>query len=193
MVVKTKTFKDLLGIDEIDGKIIDMIELNPEISHLKIAKAIERSQPAVGARIIKLKRNRLLSKQVGISLMDVDLKVAILFISTKEVEEIIKKIKECPFVSYAFKITGEYNIFCFIVAPTLTIINKIVNFLRKDQNITNFKLNFLIEPILDFVIPIHLAAGKTYINSLREHIINKDFPSSEYMKLNKKKIKNQNF
>jgi len=52
--MKKKSFNELLKIDEADKKIIEMIEENPDITHSDIAKEIEKSQPAVGARIIKL-------------------------------------------------------------------------------------------------------------------------------------------
>jgi DNA-binding Lrp family transcriptional regulator len=47
-----KTFKEILGIDDDDYKIIEMIERDPDITHSQIAAEIEKSQPAVGARII---------------------------------------------------------------------------------------------------------------------------------------------
>ncbi|MCK4780271.1 MAG: AsnC family protein, partial [Candidatus Lokiarchaeota archaeon] len=83
MDIKKKNFSDLLSIDEADKKIIEMIEENPDITHSDIAKEIEKSQPAVGARILKLERKHLLTKQVGFNIKKVDIKVAIVYISTK--------------------------------------------------------------------------------------------------------------
>ena len=47
-----KTFKEILGIDDDDYKIIEMLEKDPSVTHSDIAREIEKSQPAVGARII---------------------------------------------------------------------------------------------------------------------------------------------
>ena len=44
MDMKKKSFNDLLGIDDDDKKIIEMIEKNPSITHSDIAKEIEKSQ-----------------------------------------------------------------------------------------------------------------------------------------------------
>ncbi|MFW9820706.1 MAG: AsnC family transcriptional regulator, partial [Candidatus Thorarchaeota archaeon] len=55
--MKKKTFNELLSIDDDDKRIIEMIEKDPDITHSDIAKEIDKSQPAVGARIIKLERN----------------------------------------------------------------------------------------------------------------------------------------
>jgi len=155
MDMKRKSFNELLSIDEDDKKIIEMIEKNPDITHSDIAKEIEKSQPAVGARIIKLERKSLLTKQVGFNIKKVDIKVAIVYISTKDVETIVKKVKNCPFINHAFKISGEFNLLCFIAASDLQTIEKLVDLcFRRDQHVINVKTNILIESIHDFVVPI---------------------------------------
>jgi DNA-binding Lrp family transcriptional regulator len=153
--MKKKSFNELLKIDEADKKIIEMIEENPDITHTAIAKEIEKSQPAVGARIIKLERKHLLTKIVGFNVKQVDIKVAIVYVSTKDVEEIVKKIENCPFINHAFKISGEFNLLCFIAASDLQTIEKLVDLcFRRDPNVVNVKTNILIESIHDFVVPI---------------------------------------
>jgi len=156
-----KTFKEILGIDDDDYKIIEMIEKNPDITHSKIAQEIEKSQPAVGARIIKLERKGLLTKQVGFNIKKVDIKVAIVFVSTKDVETIVHKIEKCPFVNHAFKISGEFNLLCFVAASDLQTIEKLVDLcFRKDPNVINVKTNILIDSVHDFVVPIDFQIEK---------------------------------
>lgn len=155
MEVKKKSFNEILGIDDADKKIIEMIEQNPSITHSAIAEEIEKSQPAVGARIIKLERKHLLTKQVGFNIKEVDIKVALVFVSTKDVDEIVKKVEECPYINHAFKISGEYNVLCYIAASDLQIIEKIIDLcFRKSPNVINVKTNVIIDSIHDFVIPI---------------------------------------
>ncbi|MFX1281311.1 MAG: Lrp/AsnC family transcriptional regulator [Promethearchaeota archaeon] len=155
MDMKKKSFNELLAIDDDDKKIIEMIEGDPDITHSDIAKEIEKSQPAVGARIIKLERKNLLTKQVGFNIKKVDIKVAIVYISTKDVETIVRKIENCPFINHAFKISGEFNVLCFIAASDLQTIEKLIDLcFRRDPNIINVKTNILIESIHDFVVPI---------------------------------------
>ena len=156
-----KTFKEILGIDDADYKIIEMMEKDADVTHSKIAREIEKSQPAVGARIIKLERKHLLTKQVGFNVKKVDIKVAIVFVATKDVETIVKKIKKCPFVNHAFKISGEYNLLCFVAASDLQTIEKLVDLcFRKDPNVINVKTNILIDSVHDFVIPIDFQIEK---------------------------------
>jgi len=158
MDMKKKTFNEILSIDDDDKKIIEMIEKDPDITHSNIAKEIEKSQPAVGARIIKLERKHLLTKQVGFNVKKVDIKVAIVFISTKDVDIIIEKINDCPFINHAFKISGEYNLLCFISASDLKTIERLIDLcFRRDPNVLNVKTNILIESIHDFVVPIDFS------------------------------------
>ena len=153
--MKKKSFNELLKIDDADKKIIEMIEAKPNITHSDIAKEIEKSQPAVGARIIKLERKNLLTKIVGFNIKKVDIKVVIAYISTKDVEKIVEKIKNCPFINHAFKISGEFNLLCFISASDLQTIERLIDLcFRKDADVINVKTNILIESIHDFVVPI---------------------------------------
>ncbi len=153
--MKKKNFNELLSIDDDDKKIIEMIEKDPDITHSDIAKEIEKSQPAVGARIIKLERKHLLTKQVGFNVKKVDIKVAIVFISTKDADKIEEKIQDCPFINHAFKISGEFNLLCFISASDLQTIERLVDLcFRKDKDVINIKTNILIDSIHDFVVPI---------------------------------------
>lgn len=161
-----KTFKEILGIDDDDYKIIEMIEKDPSVTHSSIAQEIEKSQPAVGARIIKLERKHLLTKQVGFNLKKVDLKTAIVFVSTKDVEVIVSKIEKCPFVNHAFKISGEFNLLCFIAASDLQTIEKLVDLcFRKDPNVINVKTNIVIDSVHDFVLPIDFQIEKFDLHS----------------------------
>ncbi|MBY9016533.1 MAG: Lrp/AsnC family transcriptional regulator [Candidatus Lokiarchaeota archaeon] len=161
-----KTFKEILGIDDDDYKIIEMLEKDPSVTHSDIAREIEKSQPAVGARIIKLERKNLLSRTVGFNIKKVDVKVAIVFVSTKDVEIIVRKIEKCPFINHAFKISGEFNLLCFVAASDLQTIEKLVDLcFRKDPNVINVKTNILIDSIHDFVIPIDFQIEKFDLNS----------------------------
>jgi len=156
-----KTFKEILGIDDADYKIIEMMEKDADVTHSKIAREIEKSQPAVGARIIKLERKHLLTKQVGFNLKLVDIKTVIVFVATKDVETIVRKIEKCPFVNHAFKISGEFNLLCFISASDLQTVEKLVDLcFRKDPNVINVKTNIIIDSVHDFVVPIDFQIEK---------------------------------
>jgi len=112
IIMVRESFNNKLGIDNDDKKIIEMIEANPDITHSEIAEEVGKSQPAIGARILKLERKHLLTKQVGLNLKKVQMDVALVQIATRDVEEVIKKVEGCPFINYVFrKLLRELSIF----------------------------------------------------------------------------------
>lgn len=156
MEKKKKDFNELLEIDDDDKRIIEMIEEDPDITHREIAERIDKSQPAVGARIIKLERKHLLTKQVGFNVKKVDIKTAFVFISTRDVETIVDKIENTKLINYAFKISGKFNIMCIISASDLKTIERIVDiYFRDDPNVTAVETEIVMESIHDFVVPIY--------------------------------------
>jgi len=150
------SFDKRLGIDQADKKIIEMLQEDPEITHSEIAEEVGKSQPAIGARILKLERKNLLAKQVGADLSKIELHVAIVQISTRNVEEVIDKIKGCPFINYIFKTSGEFNLTVFLVAPDLEVLENVVDaWFRDDENVLNVKTSIIIAVEKKFVIPLN--------------------------------------
>ena len=62
MVTSRKKFK----IDEIDRKIITLIQNDPNITHSDIAQKVDRSQPTIGMRLKKLTNSGVLKIQAGL-------------------------------------------------------------------------------------------------------------------------------
>ena len=54
-------------LDNIDKSIIALLQENPAITHSDIAKKLNRSQPAIGARIKKLNDKGILDTQIGVN------------------------------------------------------------------------------------------------------------------------------
>ncbi|NMC05567.1 MAG: winged helix-turn-helix domain-containing protein, partial [Candidatus Lokiarchaeota archaeon] len=67
-------------IDDDDIKILKIFQEDPEITHVEIAKKINKSQPAVGARVTKLQRKDLLATQKGINFKAVHEKMYLLMV-----------------------------------------------------------------------------------------------------------------
>ncbi|MHA1341096.1 MAG: Lrp/AsnC family transcriptional regulator [Promethearchaeota archaeon] len=149
-------FKEKLKIDEVDKMIITLMQDNPEITHSEISEKVHKSQPAVGARIIKLKRKHLLEIQIGIDYSKVDIKLAKVEMLTKDVSELLERLKQCPFVLNAFKQSGTTNLCVLISAPDITTIDKMVDLcLRKDENVISVNVSYIIEPAKRLVFPIN--------------------------------------
>ena len=154
-------FNEKLEIDDYDKRIIELFQKNPDITHSEIAEEINKSQQVVGARILKLERKHLLTKQMGINLKEVDLKVTIIQIFARNVEEMIKRIKNCAFVNYIFKVSGEYNLMIFMAASNLEKIERVVDlWLRNDKNVSSVKTHYVISAENDFILPINFQIEK---------------------------------
>ena len=65
-------------IDKIDREIIDLLQDDPHLTHMEIAKKVKRSQPTIGMRISKLEEKGLLEVQRGVNFK----KVPDLFLSS---------------------------------------------------------------------------------------------------------------
>ncbi len=149
------TFSEFLGIDETDKQIISLLQDNPDMTHSAIADKVGKSQPAVGARIIKLKRKNLLSTQLGINFKEVPVKLAKVEISTKNVKAVLDKVERCPLLINCFKISGSNNLMVLISAPNISLIDEIVDLcFRSDPNVSSVTTNFIISAVRDFILPV---------------------------------------
>ena len=109
----------------------------------------------MGARVIKLKRKNLLSQVIGAEFDKIDVKLARIDISAKNVDALWERLRDCPYISNCFKMTGDYNIMIEIIAPSVKTIDHFVDTcLRKDPDILAVRTNFIIDSIHRYVIPI---------------------------------------
>ncbi|MHA1611332.1 MAG: Lrp/AsnC family transcriptional regulator [Promethearchaeota archaeon] len=151
-------YDQILQIDETDKQIITILQKNPDTTHSVIAEKVHKSQPAVGARIIKLKRKFLLAESVGAEFNKLDIKLARIEVAAKSVEKIWKRFEECPYVINCFKMTGVYNLMVEIVAPNVrTIENFVDTCLRKDPLIKDIRVNFVIDSLRKYVVPLNFT------------------------------------
>ena len=154
-------YDELLDIDDTDKEIIKILQEDPELTHQEIADKIHKSQPAVGARVIKLKRKNLLSQVIGAEFDKIDVKLARIDISAKNVDALWERLRDCPYISNCFKMTGDYNIMIEIIAPSVKTIDHFVDTcLRKDPDILAVRTNFIIDSIHRYVIPISFDIEK---------------------------------
>jgi DNA-binding Lrp family transcriptional regulator len=156
-------FNKKLKIDEIDKTIITLLQENPDMTHSEISQKVHKSQPAVGARIIKLKRKNLICEQIGVNFKVVDIKIAKVEMMVKNVAEVLEKVQECPFVLHAFKISGNYNLCVLISAPDIKTVDKMVDFCyRSDSNVLTVNVSYIISSVKDLILPINFDIEHFY-------------------------------
>ncbi|MFX0098887.1 MAG: Lrp/AsnC family transcriptional regulator [Candidatus Hodarchaeota archaeon] len=144
-----------LGIDNDDRKIMTLLQENPELTHSEIADKINKSQPAVGARILKLERKGLQATQYGINLLRNKFIICFTTMHAKKPKELLEHISCCPFVINAFKTSGRTNIVVWLIGNELSKLEDIVEIhFRSRSDISHVNMTVIIEPINDLILPV---------------------------------------
>jgi Lrp/AsnC family leucine-responsive transcriptional regulator len=156
---------DKIGIDDIDCKIMDLIQRDPNLTHTQIAEHVNRSQPTVGMRIKKLEKLGVLKYQAGINIRVADLYFARAEIQTKNPKKIFKIAKNCPFMLTAFRLSGDTNISILIAGLSLKDLDHVINHhLRGNPDVYNVHMDIIEDVVDDFVLPIDLNFDYTKID-----------------------------
>ena len=149
-------FNKKLKIDEVDKMIITLLQENPDRTHSEISEKVHKSQPAVGARIIKLKRKNLLNTQIGVNYKKLDIKLAKIEMLVKNVSQFLTKLTNCPFVLHAFKVSGNTNLSIMIAAPDIQTVDKMVDqCYRSDPNVITINVSYIISSVKDLILPLN--------------------------------------
>ena len=94
--------------DETDKKIISLLMEKPDMTQIAIANHLGLSQPAMYARIQRLRKAGIITRIVGVNLREVDLHMAKVEITAKEPWKIIDFFSKCPMFLNGF-ITSGYG------------------------------------------------------------------------------------
>lgn len=144
-----------LAIDEIDKKIVEIVQNNPNIPHTKIALSVNRSQPTVGMRIKRLERSGILKYKAGLDLNRTDLYFGKIELQTDKPNYIHKVVSDCPYVIHAFRLSGNNNFIIIIATSFIEDLDKVVNFhFRTKSFINSISMEIITEFLNDFVLPM---------------------------------------
>ncbi len=156
---------DKIGMDEIDCRIMDLIQKEPSLTHTEIAHHVNRSQPTVGMRIKKLENLGVLKYQAGINIKVADLCFARVELQTKNPRKVIDTVKNCPFMLNAFRLSGDSNISILMIALTLKDLDYVVNrHFRNDLEVCDVHIDVISDVVNDFVLPVDLNLEYGEIN-----------------------------
>lgn len=148
---------EILGMDEIDQQIIQLIQEDPNLTHTEIATHVNRSQPTIGMRIRKLETAGVLHFQAGINIKETELYLSRCDISTSNPERIIEMAKNCPYIINVFRLSGEWNISLLLASLKLEDLDKIVNnHFRHDKDIRKIKMEIITDISENYVIPLNI-------------------------------------
>ena len=144
-----------IGIDDIDCRIMELIQNEPNLTHTQIATQVNRSQPTVGMRIRKLEKLGVLKYQAGINIKAADLCFVRVELQTKNPKKTIQKIKNCSFMINAFKVSGKANLSILMVGEDYKFLDSIVNNnFRNDPEVLKVHMDIIEDVVNDFVAPL---------------------------------------
>lgn len=147
----------VLDIDNDDRKILSIVQKNVHVTQADIATAINKILPAVGARLLKLERKRLLSTQYGINLSITKIPMALVRMYAKHSKEVLKAIECCPNVLNAFTTLGRTNLTVILAGTSIEKLENIVEqHFRSNPEIKHVEMAVVMEPITDTIMPVDL-------------------------------------
>jgi len=133
---------DKLKLDDVDRKIITLVQEHPGLTHTEIAEKIDRSQPTVGMRI-------------GINFKKVELFLATVEVNSKNPSEILDMARCCPFMLNAFRLSGAHNICILLASSKLEKLDAVVNYhFRNNPDVSMASMEVVTEIAKDFILPI---------------------------------------
>ena len=146
---------DKLKLDDVDRKIITLVQEHPGLTHTEIAEKIDRSQPTVGMRIKKLEKSGILQFQPGINFKKVELFLATVEVNSKNPSEILDMARCCPFMLNAFRLSGAHNICILLASSKLEKLDAVVNYhFRNNPDVSMASMEVVTEIAKDFILPI---------------------------------------
>ena len=146
---------DKLKLDDIDRKIITMVQEQPHLTHTEIADHIDRSQPTVGMRIKKLEKSGVLQFQPGINFKKVEIFLATVEVNTKDPNDLMEMARCCPFMLNAFRVSGDHNVCVLLASTELRKLENVVNYhFRGKPDVSRVSMEVVTEIAKDFILPI---------------------------------------
>lgn len=125
--------------DEIDEKIIHILQDDSRRAFVDIANEIGLSESAVRRRVKNLV-DRAIIKRFTIELGASDKTSAITLISvasTADTSAVSNRLMELTGVKVVYEITGQYDIAAIIAAPAIVDINRCIDDIRKIEGVSD--------------------------------------------------------
>lgn len=153
----------LSKIDDIDKSIIKMLQEDPGITHSQIAKELDRSQPAIGARIKKLMEKGILATQIGVDFSNPEINSTLNLVkvemTTTRPEDVFSMAEVCPYIINSLKISGEYNILMFMACSSLKRLDTIIDrHFRNKEYVRKIRMDLITNFAHPFILPVNFNA-----------------------------------
>jgi Lrp/AsnC family leucine-responsive transcriptional regulator len=149
--------KSLEKLDETDRKIISLLAENPDLSQSAIARQLEMSQPAIYARMKRLRNSGIIAHVIGINLKNTKFYIAKVEMTAKDPWKVLDFFKNCPIYLNGLITSGRHNLCLFFISEKLQAIESCINHhIRRNPNVVDVEFNVVITPAKDLVVPVKL-------------------------------------
>jgi DNA-binding Lrp family transcriptional regulator len=151
-------------IDEVDKRILSLLSQDPEISQSEISKRLGVSQPAVSARIYKLKEKGVLAHLIGVDIKKTQLFLAKIEVVTTNIESFLDFLNKCPIYFNSFLTSGRYQLTVFLIGENIrSLISCLDYHYRQKPFIEEMEFDIEVTPARDFIVPIKPVLDKKKI------------------------------
>jgi Lrp/AsnC family leucine-responsive transcriptional regulator len=151
-------------LDNIDKKLVSILQKNGRTSLSEIGKDLGMSHVAVSKRLDKLVQSELVKVTAGVNAEYLDAKVLFMGLETEDMEiaeRIQEKYADCPRLLMFAPVTGRYNVFAVMVAEDTWSLESIIGTcsMRTEPGVRRSESWFGNAPIAPKYLQIDLAPG----------------------------------
>jgi DNA-binding Lrp family transcriptional regulator len=151
-------------LDNIDKKLVSILQKNGRTSLSEIGKDLGMSHVAVSKRLDKLVQSELVKITAGVNAEYLDAKVLFMGLETEDMEvaeKIQKKYIDCPRLLMFAPVTGRYNVFAVMVAEDTWSLESIIGTcsMRTEPGVRRSESWFGNAPVSPKYLQIDLAPG----------------------------------
>ena len=153
-------------MDDIDKKLVSILQKNGRTSLSEIGKKLGMSHVAVSKRLDKLVGSNLVQITAGVNTEFLDAKIFFMGLETENMEvaeRIQESYKDCPRLLMFAPVTGRYNIFAVMIAEDTWSLESIIGTcsIRTEPGVRRSESWFGNAPIYPQFIPLNLAPEST--------------------------------
>ena len=129
------------SLDDIDKKIISMINDNWQQGFTKMGKNIGLSHTAIRSRLHRLQRD-VLKINCSIDIEKLGLKMFFIFLESRFKSKVINHVKNCPKIICYFNTYGEYNFVMLAISENIDTMESMIEqcFSFNFTNITKYNV-----------------------------------------------------
>ena len=142
---ETGAQRELIGgrkIDRVDRRLLGLIQGNPGLTQVELAKALGISQSSTALRLAKLKKINLLVETDVINYEQLGLSMCRVEVETSEPSILLDWCRKCPLFVNAARSVGSVKINLFFLAEDLKTFHSIIDeHLSKLSGIRNYEMS----------------------------------------------------